>query len=133
MPGSVSNAAPSTVLPESLCVQFTHAREYPVNENDYKNGESQRGRLADTSRKSWKTSRRLPPTTLATFRAFYEARDGQTEPFYFYEPTETVPKHSHDPTGVDTNGRYTVRFASPWEQMVMPGRSEFSIELVELA
>src|SRR5260370_42484778 len=42
MPGNVQNAAPATVFPLSLCKWFVHERAYPLIENEYKNGESQR-------------------------------------------------------------------------------------------
>jgi hypothetical protein len=42
VPGSVQNAAPIAVLPQTLSRAFTHVREYPVIENEYRNGESQR-------------------------------------------------------------------------------------------
>jgi hypothetical protein len=51
MPGSVANAVPTTVLPNSLSRAFTHTREYPVIDNEYRNGESQRSAQAATSRK----------------------------------------------------------------------------------
>jgi hypothetical protein len=133
MPGSVLNAAPTTVLPWSLSKTFAHAREYAAIDNEYKNGESQRSLLVATSRKSWRTSRRLTPSVLATFRAFYDARKGLHQPFYFYDHTETSPKFSYDSTGVATIGRYTVRFAGTWEQMVGMGRADVDIALVELA
>ena len=66
-------------------------------------------------------------------RDFFEARGGPTEPFYFYDPYETNPKFSWDPTGAATTGRYTVRFDGEWSQTVGPGRSDVSIELIELA
>ena len=133
MPGSVQNAAPITVLPQSLCRAFGHAREYIVIENEYRNGESQRSRLVDTSRKRWRTARRLTPTLLQALRDFYDARKGPQEPFYFYDPWETVPKFSYDPTGVATAGRYTVRFEGTWDQMVGMGRADVELALVELA
>lgn len=133
MPGSVQNAVPITVLPQSLSRAFGHAREYIVIENEYRNGESQRGRLVNTSRKRWRTVRRLTPTLLQSFRDFYDARKGPEEPFYFYDPWETVPKFTYDPTGTATQGRYTVRFEGPWEQMVGMGRADVEIALVELA
>jgi hypothetical protein len=49
MPGSVANAAPTTVMPNSLSRAFAHTREYPVIDNE--NGESQRSAQATTSRK----------------------------------------------------------------------------------
>lgn len=133
MPGSVQNAAPATVLPQSLCRAFVHERAYPLIENEYRNGESQRFVLGTNSRKRWQLGKRLTPSALQTLRTFYEARDGPVEPFYFYDPYETNPKFSYDPTGHVTTGRYTVRFNSDWQQSCGPGRSDVQIELVEIA
>jgi len=133
VPGSVQNAVPATVLPHSLCRAFAHEREYPVVENEYRNGESQRAVLATNSRKRWRLAKRLTSAQLEALRDFYEARNGPTEPFYFYDPYETNPKFSYDPTGQATEGRYTVRFEGEWSQSVGLGRSEVEIELVELA
>ncbi len=133
MPGSVQNASPATVLPWSLCKAFTRSQDFPVLENEYANGESQRSRLADTSRKSWKTARRLAPSVLQTFRDFCVARNGPHEAFYFYDPWDTNPKFSYDPTGVETVGRYTVRFEGTWEQMAGMGRADVDISLLQLA
>lgn len=133
MPGSVQNAVPSTVLPNSLCRAFARSQTYPVVENEYRNGESQRAALASTSRKRWRLAKRLTPALLLEFRDFYDARRGPTEAFYFYDPYDTSPKFLHDPTGVVTTGRYTVRFDCEWSQAVGPGRSEVNIELLELA
>jgi hypothetical protein len=131
MPGSVANASPFTVLPLSLCRAFSHAREYAVIDNEYKNGESQRSKQVATSRKSWKTTRRLTPALLASFRSFYENRRGPLEPFYFYDPWDSG--FTYDASGTQALGRYTVRFAGNWEQMVGIGRAEVDIALVELA
>ncbi len=133
MPGSVNNAAPTTVLPHSLCAAFSHSREYAVAENEYRNGESQRAVLVATSRKSWTQSRRLAPAELAILRAFYLARKGPTEAFFFYDVHDTSPKFSYDPTGIKADGRYVVRFAGAWEQSVGLGRADVGISLVELA
>lgn len=133
VPGSVANAAPSTVLPWSLCKAFAHSREYAVIDNEYRNGESQRSRLVETSRKSWRTSRRLTPTALEDFRDFYDARHGPQEPFWFYDPWDTDPKFSYDENGSSPDGRYTVRFEGTWEQMVGMGRADVEITLIELA
>ena len=133
MPGSVQNAAPATVMPQLLCRAFSQAREYIVLENEYRNGESQRNRLVETSRKRWQATLRRTASILQQFRDFYDARKGPEESFYFYDPWETNPKFSHDPTGAATIGRYTVRFEGPWEQSVGLGRAEFPIVLVELA
>jgi hypothetical protein len=133
MPGSVQNAAPLTVLPASLSHAFTHEREYPVLDNEYRNGESQRSVQAANSRKRWRLAKRLTPLQLAALRGFYDARKGPAEPFYFYDPWETVPKFSYDPTGQATQGRYTVRFNGPWEQATSLAHTELSFELIELA
>ena len=86
-----------------------------------------------TSRKKWTLTKRLTPAQLAALRNFYDARNGLHEPFYFYDPYDTNPKFSYDPTGVAVTGRYTVRFNSDWSQSVTPGRSDVQIELIELA
>ena len=83
MPGSVLNAAPVTVLPLSLCKSFVHERAYPLIENEYKNGESQRSVQATNSRRRWRQAKRLTPAALVTLRNFFESRNGSTEPFYF--------------------------------------------------
>jgi hypothetical protein len=133
MPGSVQNAAPAAVLPHSLCRAFVHTREYPVIDNEYRNGESQRSVETTTSRKRWWLAKRLTPAQLQGLRAFYEARNGPAEPFYFYDPYETNPKFSYDSTGLATQGRYTVRFNCEWSQSASPGRVDVEIELVEVA
>jgi len=133
MPGNVLNAAPAAVLPRSLCRSFVHERAYPLIENEYKNGESQRSVLASNSRKRWRLAKRLTVAALQILRDFYDARNGTAEPFYFYDPYETTPVFSHDPTGQSTVGRYTVRFNSDWQQTSGPGRSDVQIELIELA
>ena len=98
MPGSVQNAVPATVLPNSLCRAFARSQEYPIIENEYRNGESQRAVLASTSRKRWRLAKRLTPALLLELRDFYDARRGPTEAFYFYDPYDTNPKFSHDST-----------------------------------
>lgn len=133
MPGSIQSAVPATVLPHFLSRSFTRVQEYPVLENEYRNGESQRSVQANNSRKQWRLAKRLTPTQLDALRSFYDARDGSVEPFYFYDPYETEPKFTSDPTGVATTGRYTVRFDCDWNQSCGPGRADVHIELIELA
>jgi len=133
MPGSVQNTMPATVLPQSLCRAFVHTREYPVIDNEYRNGESQRSVESSTSRKRWRLAKRLTPAQLHVLRAFYEARNGPAESFYFYDPYETNPKFSYDPTGQAVQGRHTVRFNCEWSQSVSLRRAEVEIELVEVA
>lgn len=133
MPGSVQNAAPLTVMPASLSHSFALERVYPLVESEYRNGESQRSVQATNSRKRWRLAKRLAPAQLGTLRDFYDARKGPTEPFYFYDPYETNPKFSSDPTGQAVAGRYTVRFAGEWNQSLDLGRADVNVELIELA
>jgi len=133
MPGSVQNASPVGVLPWSLSRAFVRSQEYPVLDNEYAGGESQRSVLASNSRKRWRLAKRLTPTELTALRDFYEARKGPQEPFYFYDPWDANPKFSYDPTGQATQGRYTVRFAGGWEQSAGIGLIEVTLELVEIA
>ena len=133
MPGSVQIAAPAEVMPWGLCRAFTHSREFAAVENEYKNGEWQRGLLVAISRKRWSIARRLAPDALEELREFYEDRSGPQEPFYFYDPWDTSPKFSYDPTGVATTGRYTVRFDGFWEQTSGMGRADVQVDLVQLA
>jgi len=70
---------------------------------------------------------------MAELRAFYEARNGPHEAFYFYDPYETFPLFSHDPTGEALQGRYTVRFEGGWSQAMGLGRGDAEIQLVEVA
>jgi len=133
MPGSVQNAVPLTVLPASLSRAFVHEREYPVLDNEYRNGESQRSVPANNSRKRWRLTKRLTPAQLSALRDFFDARKVPAEPFYFYDPYETSPKFSHDPTGQAIAGRYTVRFSGEWNQSVSLNRSDVGVEVVELS
>lgn len=133
MPGSVQNAAPATVLPQGLCRAFVHLREYPIVDNEYRNGESHRVALAGNSRKRWRLAKRLTAPQLHALRDFYEARKGPQEAFYFYDPYETNPKFSYDPSGQAIAGRYTVRFDSDWQQSCGLGRADVEIQLVEVA
>ena len=94
---------------------------------------SRGGGEAATSRKKWSLTKRLTPAQLAALRTFYDARNGTLEPFYFYDPYETNPKFSYDPTGAAPTGRYIVRFNTDWSQSVTPGRSDVQLELIELA
>jgi len=133
MPSSVQNAAPTTVLPATLSRAFEHTREFLVSVNEYMDGSSQRGLLANTSRKRWRLAKRLMPVKMAELRAFYEARSGPHEAFYFYDPYESNPRFSYDPTGATVQGRYTVRFDGGWSQAMGLARGDVEIQLIEVA
>ena len=133
MPSSVQPTTPTAVLPASLSRSFTRSQELVVQENAYPDGTSQRANLVETPRRRWRLAKRLTPAQLQELRDFYLARKGPAEPFYFYDPYETNPRFAHDPIGVSLYGRYTVRFASAWEQSVGFARGDVSIELIEIA
>ena len=102
-------------------------------DNEYRNGESQRSVQATNSRKRWRLAKRLTPAQLAALFDFYGARRGSTEPFYFYDPYETNPKFSHDPSGQSPAGRYPVRFAGAWCHTEIVSRADVHLELIEIA
>jgi hypothetical protein len=130
MPASVQNAVATTVMPFFLARQFTASREVLVQENVYRDGERQLGLLADTSRKTFITTLAMTAAQLTAMRDFFLARKGGSEPFYFYYGPEC--HYSYDPSGLGSEGRYTVIFLSPWEQVIGMGRSEASVQLIEV-
>jgi hypothetical protein len=132
MPQSVPNAVPATVLPVSLSTAFERIQELPVVINEYRDGEPQLSRQAETSRVSWRLGKRLSAGALATLRTFHNARNGRQEAFYFYDPFETSPRFTLSPSG--TTGRYTVRFDSDWSQSAGVGaRLETEMVLIQVA
>lgn len=118
-------------MPNSLSRSFTHARQYPVMLNKYQNGELQVGSLGATSGKRWQIGKRLKAADLLALRAFYDARQGGLQPFYFYDPFATTSV-VYDATGVATRGRFMVRFDGTWDQSMGLGRGEVGITLVEV-
>ncbi len=134
MPGSLAAAAPTTVFPATLSTAFSHSREYAVLDNEYRDGASQRKLQSQTSRLRWRQTKRLTPSQKSALETFYNARAGAHQPFYFYDPYETSPRFTSDPTGVETVGRFTVRFDCPWGQSVGIARVNIDqIEFVEIA
>lgn len=134
MPGNVASASTSVVMPLSLSRAFGHERAYAVRDNEYPNGESQRRAVTTTSRKTWSLVKRLTPTEYDALHAFFQARRGSVEPFYFYDGTETTPRWSWDASGVATVGRYLVRFENNrWFAELTVPRHTVEIRLVEVA
>lgn len=130
MPGSVANAAPSTVLPYSLCSSFMRSHTYAVEENEYRGGESQRRAMTATSRKRWVLSMRLTPAQADDFYQFLIDLNW-IEPFWFYDLQESG--NTYDATGVQTLGRYTVCSVAPWKQQRDLARIGAGLQLEELA
>jgi hypothetical protein len=139
MPGNLISAAPSGVLPASLCTAFTESREYAQLQNGYHDGTVQRSQLAQTSRRTFQLSKRLSASALATLYSFWVAQDGGLTPFTFYNPFEPATGQpvgsNYDPTGNSTQGRYTVKFqGSTWTQTTDVCRTGVQgLELVEVA
>jgi hypothetical protein len=131
MPGSVSNAAPASVMPDSLCSAFSRSHQYGLSANDYPDGSNQRRIRTATSRKRWTLGKRLTAAEFSMLIAFYRARRGPTEPFYFYDLVDD-PTAVYDPTGVSTTSRYTVRFACAWNESWRIPRGDIALELIEV-
>ncbi len=130
MPGVIQLTPPTEVMPFSLCTAFAEARAWPARVNEYHDGTTQRTALLAQSRRSWRLQKRLPFSALITLREFWMAQGDQA--FWFYNPKETVPPFSYDPTGAARPGRYRVRFACPWNQTVGLARADTSLDLVEI-
>ena len=59
MPGNLIQPEPNGVMPASLCTAFTELREYAQLQNQYHDGTIQRSQLAQTSRRTFRLSKRL--------------------------------------------------------------------------
>lgn len=116
-------------MPYSLSIQFSESHSIQMDINEYHDGRSQRTALAVSARRSWKIAKRLDPTSLVALRTFFDAAKGGA--FFFYNPSETVPPYSPNPSG--TVGRYLVRFNSDWSQTNNIARIDTAIELTEVA
>jgi hypothetical protein len=129
MPGSLSTAAPSTVLPRSLYSAFNEQHVFPMREcGPYVDGRSQRAYTGSGSRKIWALTKRLTYAEWLLLEDFYVDRRGSLEPFYFY------PFYSHyDATGVSTTGRFIVRFDCAITRAYSVGRQEVGLRLVQVS
>src|ERR1035441_10693935 len=110
MPGNLTAAAPSGVLPASLSTAFTESRVYEQLQNRYHDGTPQTSQLAQTSRRTFRLTKRLTASALATLYAFVAAQEGGTIPFLFYNPFEPASGQpvgsNYDPTRATTQRRY---------------------------
>jgi hypothetical protein len=125
-------------MPATLSTAFTELREYAQLQNQYHDGTVQRSQLAQTSRRTFRLSKRLSATDLGTLYAFWVAKQGGLIPFAFYNPFEVAAGHdigsNYDPTGNGTQGRVTVVFRGPWAQATDIARTNVQgLELVEVA
>jgi len=137
VPGNLAYASPSGVLPESLCTAFTELREYAQLQGQYHDGTIQRSQLAQTSRKTFRLTKRLSAAALATLKAFWDSQNGGLTPFLFYNPFEPGSGlqigSNYDPTGAGTVGRYIVVFRGAWSQATDVCRTNVgALDLVEV-
>lgn len=129
MPGVVSVANPTTVLPYALSASYVESRSSRTRvSGPYGDGRDQRASLVNVSRKVWNISRRTTYSEWIAIRDFYLARRGPLEPFYFYPLAA-----EHDPTGASTTGRYIVRFAGEVTSEYGLGRISSRFDLIEVA
>jgi hypothetical protein len=138
MPGNISNAIPSGVMPASLCIAFTELREFVQLQNQYHDGTIQRSQLAQTSRRTFRLSKRLSASMLSALYNFWVSQNGGMTPFAFYNPFDVTAGQqigsNYDPTGNNTQGRVTVVFRGNWAQATDIARSNVqALELVEVA
>jgi hypothetical protein len=114
MPGNITPAAPSQVMPQHLATAFHEELHLEADLNVYPDGSSDRNALALNNRRYFSIQRTLMPAEWTALWQFYLQQQGRA--FYFYNPRETVPPFSFDPTGQNTVGRYTVVFDSAWSE-----------------
>jgi hypothetical protein len=125
-------------MPASLSTAFTESREYAQLQNQYRDGTIQRSQLAQTSRRTFRLSKRLSAPVLSALYSFWVSQKGGLTPFAFYNPFEVVASQqigsNFDPTGNNTQGRVTVVFRGSWVQATDLARSNVQgLELVEVA
>ena len=125
-------------MPASLSTAFTESREYAQLQNQYRDGTIQRSQLAQTSRRTFRLSKRLSATVLSALYSIWVSQKGGLTPFAFYNPFEVTSGQqigsNYDPTGNSTQGRVTVVFRGPWAQATDLARSNVQgLELVEVA
>ena len=140
MPGNIAYAAPSGVLPQSLCTAFSETRAYEqIQGPPYHDGTIQRSQLAQTSRRTFSLSKRLSAAALATLYNFWVAQNAGLTPFFFYNPFDVAAGQqigsNYDPIGNNTQGRYIVVFRNTaWSQATDTARSNVGgIQLIEVA
>lgn len=136
MPGNVVNALPSGVMPASLCTAFEESREYAGLQNQHHDGTTEQSLLAQTSRRTFKLSKRLSASLLTALKSFWDGQNGGLTPFLFYNPFDVTPGQqigsNYDPAGNSTVGRVTVVFRGNWSQSTGLARTDVpQIELVE--
>jgi|SRR5215831_1530503 len=114
MPGNLTPAQPTDVMPAKLSRAFHEEMHLECDLNMYPDGSSDRNALAQNNRRYFTMQQMLVPDDWQALRTFFYNHQGRA--FYFYNLRETVPPFSWDPTGQNTVGRYTVAFDGPWTE-----------------
>jgi hypothetical protein len=130
MPGNVAAAQPSGVLPRILASAYTVELRLEMLANSYPDGSSERQALALNPRHYFHLTQPLTGAAWAALWSFFLAHKGV--PFYIYNPRETVPPFSYDPTGNDSLGRYTVVFDGGWSETTSMARAQIGFSLREV-
>lgn len=128
MPGIVTQAVATTVLPYALASEFVECRTWPVVENGpLPDGSYVKYLQGAADRREWKLTRRLTGALYVSLLAFWEARKGSHQAFYFY-PTQS----QHDATGVSATGRFLVRFLGTFSTTHSSGLDSAQFGLIQL-
>jgi hypothetical protein len=132
MPGTITPANPTEVMPATLCAAFTEELRIESFQNTYQDGSSDRVALALHPRRFFRMTRKVKASEYTTLYTFYKAH--LIIPFWFYNLVETVPKFTWDQTGQAPDGRYAVVFDGSWsDQVILGTRSQVSLGLREVA
>lgn len=135
MPGSVSNAVVSEVMPRLLASQFTRADSWACQQLTYANGELESRSQVTSSRRRWEAELVGDATRMSEWKEFWQATKNGA--FYFYDPFEPVSGSAigsnFDATGVSTQGRFKVAWEGSWQQTMTMGRFSCRMALVEVA
>ncbi len=138
MPGNLQQTAPNGVMPASLCTAFTELREYAQLQSQYHDGTIHRSQLAQSSRRTFRMSKRLSASALSALYNFWASQNGGLTPFAFYNPFDVAAGQqiasNYDPTGNNTQGRVMVVFRGNWAKATDLARTNVQgLELVEVA
>jgi len=130
LPGNITPAQPSDVMPAGLCAAFTEELRLEGFCNTYPDGSSDRAALALNARHFFRFTRNVTGVDYTALWTFVLAH--LVEPFYFYNLRETVPPFAWDATGQATSGRYIVAVDGNWSDQMAIGRSQVSLGLREV-
>jgi hypothetical protein len=128
MPGTVSQAVATTVLPYALASEYVECRTWPVIENGpFPDGSYLKYLQGAADRREWRLGRRLTGVQYAALLAFWTARKGCHQAFHFY-PVQA----QHDATGASATGRFLVRFLGPFGTTHSSGLDAAGFGLIQL-